>query len=166
MPMPPFWISDGSREVTTLQSWLRHRHGRRSERAKDIINQPRLNSSPRHIAWLILTEPDTARPYLEQLYRDSPLIGATASAAREFARIIRSRDSASWPNWLQSAQNTGLANFASHLMRDQDAILAALQTPWSNGPVEGQVHRLKVIKRQMYGRANFDLLRIRDLNAA
>jgi transposase len=51
-------------------------------------------------------------------------------------------------------------------MRDQDAVFAALQTPWSNGPVEGHVHRLKLIKRQMYGRANFDLLRIRVLNAA
>ena len=51
-------------------------------------------------------------------------------------------------------------------MRDQDAVLAALQTPWSNGPVEGQVHRLKLIKRQMYGRASFEVLRIRVLNAA
>jgi transposase len=149
-----------------VRNWLRQRHDRRSERGQGIINPPRLKSSPRHIAWLILTEPETARPYLEQLYRDSSLIAATASAARAFARIIRNRDSASWSNWLQSAQTTALANFASHLMRDQDAVLAALETPWSNGPVEGQVHRLKLIKRQMYGRAKFDLLRIRVLNDA
>jgi transposase len=52
------------------------------------------------------------------------------------------------------------------LVRDKDAILAALDLPWSNGQVEGQVHRLKMIKRQMYGRAGFDLLRLRVLNAA
>jgi len=155
-----------SGQSSIVRNWLRQRHGRRSERAQTIIKPSRMKSSPRHIAWLILTEPDRARPYLEQLYRDSPLIAATASAAREFARIIRSRDSASWSNWLQSAQTTALANFASRLMRDQNAVLAALQTPWSNGPVEGQVHRLKLIKRQMYGRAKFDLLRIRVLNAA
>jgi transposase len=45
-------------------------------------------------------------------------------------------------------------------------VLAALQTPWSNGQVEGQVHRLKLVKRQMYGRASFDLLRLRVLNTA
>jgi hypothetical protein len=56
-----------------------------------------------------------------------------------------------------------LANFASHLIRDQNAVLAALNTPWSNGPVEGQVHRLKLIKRQMYGRASFALLKLRVL---
>jgi transposase len=45
-------------------------------------------------------------------------------------------------------------------------VLAALQQPWSNGPVEGNIHRLKLIKRAMYGRAKFDLLRIRVFNAA
>ena len=114
----------------------------------------------------MLTEPDTVRSYLEQVYHDSPLIAATANAAREFERIVRNRDSAAWSGWLQSAQTTALASFASRLMRDLDAVFAALQTPWSNGPVEGHVHRLKLIKRQMYGRANFDLLRIRVLNAA
>lgn len=52
---------------------------------------------------------------------------------------------------------------ASPLTRDRDAVEAALHLPWSNGPVEGQVHRLKLIKRQMYGRASFDLLRLRVL---
>jgi transposase len=59
-----------------------------------------------------------------------------------------------------------LAGFARHLRRDRDAVAAALQLPWSNGMVEGQVHRLKLIKRQMYGRASFDLLRLRVLQSA
>ncbi len=56
-----------------------------------------------------------------------------------------------------------LNGFARSLSRDKDAVLAALSLPWSNGQVEGQVNRLKLIKRQMYGRAKFDLLRLRVL---
>jgi transposase len=67
---------------------------------------------------------------------------------------------------LQAVKTTRLARFATHLCRDEAAVLAALQLPWSNGPVEGQVRRLKLIKRQMYGRAKFDLLRLRVLHAA
>ncbi len=60
--------------------------------------------------------------------------------------------------------NKFLRRFVSGLTRDRDAVEAALHLPWSNGPVEGQVHRLKLIKRQMYGRASFDLLRLRVLH--
>lgn len=114
----------------------------------------------------MLTEPDSERSYLEEIYRESPSIAATARVAREFARIIRNRDRSAWSDWLNAARTTALANFAAHLLRDQDAVVAALNLPWSNGPVEGQVHKLKLIKRSMYGRAKFDLLRIRVVNAA
>jgi transposase len=59
-----------------------------------------------------------------------------------------------------------LRPFATALQRDHDAVLAAITLPWSNRPVEGHVNRLKLIKRQMYGRANLDLLRIRVLGKA
>ncbi len=55
-----------------------------------------MKSSPRQVAWLMLTEPEVGRAYLERLYRESPLIAATASSAREFARIMRNRNSAAW----------------------------------------------------------------------
>ena len=61
---------------------------------------------------------------------------------------------------------TELRSFALSLEADEKAVRAALATEWSNGQVEGQVNRLKTIKRQMYGRANFDLLRQRVLSAA
>ncbi len=64
------------------------------------------------------------------------------------------------------AADTELENYASGLDRDQAAVLAALTLEWSNGQTEGQVNRLKTLKRQMYGRANFDLLRKRVLHAA
>jgi len=63
--------------------------------------------------------------------------------------------------WREDARQSPLASFAKHLCRDEAAVRAALQYHWSNGPVEGNVHRLKLIKRSMYGRANFDLLRLR-----
>ena len=56
-----------------------------------------------------------------------------------------------------------MRNFASGLKRDYEAVKAALTVPWSNGQVEGQIQRLKLVKRQMYGRANFNLLRRRVL---
>ena len=86
--------------------------------------------------------------------------------AREFCRIIRQRDAAAWPIWQNAASYGPLAGFANHLCRDEAAFLAALRLPWSNGPVEAQIHRLKLIKRSMYGRANFDPLRLRVLCAA
>ena len=81
-------------------------------------------------------------------------------------RMIRQRDAAAWPMWRKRARTSLLANFAKHLCRDEAALLAAIQQPWSNGPVEGNVHRLKLIKRYMYGGVNFDLLRLRVVYVA
>jgi transposase len=85
--------------------------------------------------------------------------------AREFVRIIRERDTVAWKKWKEDAKTSPVAGFAKHLCQDEAAVMAALQYPWSNGPVEGHVHRLKLIKRSMYGRAKFDLLRLRVVNA-
>jgi transposase len=149
-----------------VRHWLAQRHGPRYGQSEQVANPPHKQTSPQQVAWLMLTEPDSERSYLEEIYRESPLIAATARVAREFVRIIRNRDRSAWDGWLDAARTTALSNFAAHLIRDQDAMMAALNLPWSNGPVEGQVHRLKLIKRSMYGRAKFDLLRIRVINAA
>jgi transposase len=128
--------------------------------------RPQVHSSPRHTAWQILKEAASAKPYLDALYRASPEIAQLAHLGKEFFRIVRCRDLAAWPGWLKAAQQTAPKRFASGLTRDRNTVEAALQLPWSNGPVEGQVHRLKLIKRQMYGRASFDLLRLRVLQKA
>ena len=73
----------------------------------------------------------------------------------------------SFADWLAAVERSGcgeLWSFASGLRQDEAAVSAALTEAWSNGPVEGQVNRLKTIKRQMYGRAGFDLLRARVVN--
>ncbi|MFB6508013.1 transposase [Streptomyces sp. NPDC056410] len=59
----------------------------------------------------------------------------------------------------------GLQRFAQHLERDIDAVVAGLSQPWNSGVAEGHVNRIKMLKRQMYGRAGFDLLRKRVLLA-
>jgi transposase len=151
----------------TLRDWLQKQYGRRREREKQQAprpSQPRM--SPRKAAWHILKQPEQAQSFLDEIYNRSPEIAMLAAAAREFCRIIRKRDAAAWPEWQRVVAGGPLAGFAKHLCQDEAAFLAALKQPWSNGPVEGHVHRLKLIKRSMYGRASFDLLRLRVLHAA
>ena len=106
------------------------------------------------------------RRLVAALIARSPEIGTAAGLAQAFGQLVRQRDAAALDGWLTQAKSSGLRGFALGLSRDLDAVRAALSLPWSNGPVEGQVNRLKVLKRQMYGRAKFDLLRQRILHAA
>ena len=85
---------------------------------------------------------------------------------QRFIGIVRERRNCELTGWIQDARMSGLVplqRFAEGLAQDFDAVNNALLLPWSNGQVEGQVNRLKLIKRQMYGRAGFDLLRKRVL---
>ncbi len=68
--------------------------------------------------------------------------------------------------WLDEAEESLLGAFAPGLRRDQAAVAAALREPWSNRQTEGQINRLKTLKRQMYGRANIDPLRARLVEAS
>lgn len=68
--------------------------------------------------------------------------------------------------WLEAVKNSRqseLRSFASGIQQDLAAVTAGLSSPWSQGQVEGQVNRLKLVKRSMYGRAKFDLLKCRVL---
>ena len=125
-----------------------------------------ITGSPRQTVWLLLRQPAEAQVYLQELVRRAPDLERCGIVTRELVRMIKEHDPQAWPAWLQSARHTPLARFSESLLRDEAAVLAALQLPWSNGQVEGHVHRLKLIKRQVYGRANFDLLRLRVVNAA
>ena len=93
----------------------------------------------------------------------------SAELARAFAAMVRHRLAGEWEDWMTNAQRPGVARelsgFAEGLKQDEAAVKAALSLEWSNGQVEGQVNRLKLLKRQMYGRAGFDLLRRRFLQA-
>ena len=152
-----------SGQVNSVRYWLRQRRSYRT-RAGRPPEQPALRASPRQVVWLILKAAPAAKDLLEEVYRRSPEIGQVAELATSFFRIFRERSLEALSAWLHAARGTALENFAAGLERDIDAVRAALRLPWSQGHVEGQVHRLKLIKRQMYGRAGFELLRLRVLN--
>jgi transposase len=99
--------------------------------------------------------------------RDAELAGAL-DLADGFAALIRKQSSGTLSEWLAKAEASScpeLARFAEGIRQDEAAVGMAITGPWSNGPVEGQVNRLKAIKRQMYGRAGFPLLRARVIHA-
>lgn len=93
-------------------------------------------------------------------------LAATITLARAFLALVRDRQPAAFDAWLadvQAGASPRLRTFAKGLLQDESAVRAALALRWSNGPTEGQINRLKLIKRQMYGRASLDLLRQRFL---
>ena len=91
-------------------------------------------------------------------------IKAVANAARRFIQIISEKSGEAFDQWLVDvSQVPSIKNFAQGLKEDYDAVKNAITLGWSNGQVEGQVNRLKLIKRQMYGRANFEFLKTRVL---
>jgi len=108
--------------------------------------------------------------FVDALVKSCPEAGLVAEQAREFVDMIQRHQSAGFLSWLDRASATEtpqeLRRFAHGLRADLTAVQAALDLPWSNGPVEGHINRLKLLKRQMYGRANFDLLRCRFLHHA
>ncbi|WP_299129493.1 transposase [uncultured Amaricoccus sp.] len=83
-----------------------------------------------------------------------------------FHAMMRCNDAARLDPWIAVAKKSTLASFAAGVEADKAAIAAAITEPWSSGQVEGKVNRLKLIKRQMYGRANPDLLKARVTAAA
>lgn len=107
------------------------------------------------------------KAFTERLTQENSAFSAAQSLCLEFCRLIRERDAKSFPEWLAAAsdsQMTELQGFARGLIQDRAAVEAALTSEWSNGQVEGQVNRLKFIKRSMYGSASFDLLKARVLH--
>ena len=82
-----------------------------------------------------------------------------------FHRIIQHRKDERLEQWIEEAKLGLMKSFASGIVQDGAAVRAALTEPWSNGQTEGQNTKLKLVKRQMYGRAGLDLLKARLLGA-
>jgi transposase len=130
-------------------------------------------SSPRRAVWLFLARPDSLdaeeKPFLEQMTGCSLETAKAYQLAQRFREMARRKGSEDFGQWMEDALQSGLPDFesfAAGLGREWEAVEAALKKPWSNGQVEGHISRLKFLKRQMYGRASFELLRRRVLNAA
>jgi transposase len=99
---------------------------------------------------------------------DATITTAT-ELTEDFLVMLRQREGERLPSWLEAAEGSGvadLARFARKLRTDLAAVQAGLTLRHSNGQTEGQVNRLKLVKRQGYGRAKVDLLRQRVLHAA
>jgi hypothetical protein len=108
----------------------------------------------------------TPCPVVDAQLAEAPDLVPVILLAREFRAMVREKQAGKLDQWLIVAQATPLAGFAGGLQRDLAAVRAGLSLPWSTGPVEGQISRLKKIKGTMCGRAGFDLLRHRVLEAA
>lgn len=135
--------------------------------------QPEAFSAKQAVWWLIrqpeeLDEPQ--RQALAKICQVSPEIEKAYQLAQSFRSMLRLRQgNERLDGWLQEAFQSGLPElqqFAAGIQRDKAAVQAGLSLTYSNGPVEGHINRLKLIKRSMYGRANFDLLRQRVLQAS
>jgi transposase len=125
---------------------------------------------PRRItSWIMRAQEDlsrTDRAALDAVRRACPDIATADDLARGFTDMLRHRRGHLLHDWIQKAEVTGPAPigcFADYLRRDLAAVTAGLTLPYSSGVVEGHVNRIKTIKRQMYGRASFRLLRTRVL---
>jgi transposase len=106
--------------------------------------------------------------HLKHILQD-PDIVAARSLAQRFGAMVRERRPDLLADWLQACRTSGIAelrNFATYIERDSAAVRAGLTERWSNGQTEGQITIPKLIKRQMYGRAGFYLLRRRVLQLA
>jgi transposase len=121
--------------------------------------------TPRRAAWLVLRRAEqrtTAETQqLAQLHVQSAAVAETITLAQDFATLVRQRQPEALDAWLQRATTSALEamrRFALRLYDDYAAVKAGVTLPWSTGPVEGHINRLKMLKRHMFGRAHLDLL--------
>ena len=128
--------------------------------------------TPRRATGLVLRR-ETQRTEAEaqqltQLQAQSPAVAEAIDLAQDFAALVRQRQPAQLDPWLKRATTSAadaVRRFATGLYEDYEAVKAGVTLPWSSGPVEGHINRLKMLKRQMFGRARLDLLSHRFLLA-
>ena len=126
--------------------------------------------TPRRATWLVLRR-ETKRTEAEaqqltQLREQHAEVAEAIDLAQDFTQLVRQRQPESLDPWLQRASTStveAIQRFATGLYEDYEAVKAGVTLPWSTGPVEGHINRLKMLKRQMFGRARLDLLSRRFL---
>ena len=135
-----------------------------------LVNISAKPPSASMVARLLLNEgnisPELKR-FTDKLLIINPVLRLARKLGQEFVEMVRNRRVEKWAGWIRDATSdsvpTELRCFGESLKKDEVAVKQALTCDWSNGQVEGQVNRLKTIKRQMYGRGSFELLRRRVL---
>jgi transposase len=158
LPPPPVQLVHHGRRVRRI-----HRRG-----SPPLIPPP----SPRQTLWMLLKPEKIEEPEQEvtkRLIELSPEIKKAVKLAGHFYQLMKERKVGQLSTWIEEAKNSKIPElraFVRGIENDRTVIETAMSHEWSNGQVEGQVHRLKLLKRQMYGRAKFDLLRAKVLLAA
>jgi transposase len=152
--------------LRVVGEWTTRR--RRSERIS--IAELRRIPSARTVARLMtlkrnhLTKAETVM--VAAIEAGVPALAEARELIDRFHTMIRRRAVGDFAPWTEKAAESLLASFAHGIRRDAIAVQGAITEPWSNGQTEGQVNKLKLVKRQMYGRAKLDLLEARLLGAA
>jgi len=141
----------------------------------DLPPKPSLKRrmSPSRASWLCVCQPDRLdeqqRPLVEQLRTAHPDLETAYQLSQAFVSMLAEHRAQDLDDWLLQAKQSGireLKSFAQGIRQDYAAVKAAFSSKWSNGQVEAQVNCLKLQKRLMFGRANFDLLRLHVLRRA
>ncbi len=158
------------RYLETLEALSFPAHKSGSPSATKPLN-PLVTLSAQQATWLFFRRPEDLkqeeRETLQQLRQASPHLEAAYRLVETFLQMVRERTGEQLDAWLVAVQASHLEAFKSFVtgvQQDKDAVLAGLTLEWSNGPLEGNVNRLKLIKRSMYGRAEIDLLKLRVLS--
>jgi transposase len=167
----------GGRSIvcSRLMAWRTRPYRRRADAATEPPGgvrpaAPVRTWSPRQTRWLLRHEEATLTPtrqaYQRHLLEACPALGQAQALTLAFWRLMKERDPTALADWLAAATASGLREVravANGIKRDRAAVEAALEHDWSNGQTEGQITKLKLLKRQGYGRAGIALLRARLL---
>jgi len=157
--------------ISVVGSWLRAKRILAGEQAITVPLDMAITSSSAilpsnyKLSWLLVLDPETLQDDDQKMLahvRHNEAIAQFCDLAQDFRTLLRDRDVNAFDTWLTTADASPLKlvrDFSEGLRAEYSFIRAALEHEWSNGHTEGQVNRLKFIKRQMYGRASFELLR-------
>jgi transposase len=169
--LQPRGYTGSYRRVAAYASRLRQAQGlpaRRQGRRQTlpVVAEPACQPlTPRRATWLVLRRgakrTAAEAQQLIQLHAQSAEVAEAIDLAQDFATLVRQRQPEGLDAWLQRATTSALEalrRFATGLRDDYEAVKAGVTLPWSTGPVEGHINRLKMLKRQMFGRARLDLL--------
>lgn len=152
--------------LRVVSEWATRR--RRAEKT-DASSLARVPSGARTIARLMtigrdhLTKAETVT--FAAIEKGVPSLVDAREIIADFHAMIRQKDVKDLMSWLDRASQSLVASFGNGVTKDQEAVRAAIVSPWSNGQTEGQITKLKLVKRQMYGRGKIDLLQARLIGA-
>jgi len=145
----------------------------RRRKSVPLLPPPLENFSAQRATWLFVCQPEKLdqiqQEELMRILQASPSAETAYSLAQGFMQMIREHTGQPLESWLNAVEESHLPelkSFARGIQHDKAAVLAGLTLSWSQGPLEGHVNRLKLIKRSMYGRAKLPLLRARVLHVA